>query len=245
MQIVNRLQVVRITLLFVFFGLTLPLGIVFAQSQVSNKFKQTKIPALGGKTRTIPLIRRGENCSELAPQVLSLDARQTISTTNDYPTFLLFVPKTTAPEAEFILKDANREVIYSKSFSLSDNKSGIVRLTIPPNISSEKIVEGQTYRWEFNIICNLGDRQNNDESVVGKLQRVSISDASKSQSMQGSLKERLAGYRSFGFEYDALILLDEFRRKNPSDREIIGEWESSLIKYNLGELNQFPVVDKP
>jgi hypothetical protein len=244
MQIISQFKSLRIISILIFLGLTLPIGIDSVQSQILDKHKQTKNPNFGSPP-TIPTIRRGEHCSALEPQVISPDSSKAISTTNAYPTFLLFVPKTTASEAQFVLKDSNRKVIYDEKFSLSSKKSGIFRLTIPSNRASGELAVGQIYKWEFIIICDPKDRLNNDESIDGKIQRVSISDSTISKLMQGDWQARLASYRSASFEYDALILLDELRRGNPSNRDIIYEWESSLFKYNLGEFKQFPAIEKP
>ncbi len=63
-----------------------------------------EIPDYGSPPPVIPTIR-GDSCSSLKPNVLSPAFWKQISTTEAYPTFLFFVPPTTARQVQFVFKD--------------------------------------------------------------------------------------------------------------------------------------------
>ncbi|CAN1213414.1 DUF928 domain-containing protein [Tumidithrix helvetica PCC 7403] len=178
---------------------------------------------------------QGSKCSAVAPNVLSPDLDKRILTTIAYPTFLFFVPTTSARQVEFALKDSKKQPIYRRIFTLS-KQSGIVRVVLPTG-SISKLDVGHSYHWEFNLICDP-DVRKHDDSVVGELQRVAPSDESKSAVSQVSLWER---YRSI--EYDGLVVLDAMRRANPTDRRLQTEWESWLERHKLGGLKQLPAIE--
>jgi len=191
------------------------------------------IPSYDPPPPTDPTIR-GNNCSTVAPVLLSPLSKQ-VSTTAAHPTFLFFVPTTTASQVQFSISDRDRKSIYRQSFALS-GKSGIFRLELPTDRFRELAV-GQVYKWEFNIIC-VADRPVDDDFVVGKLQRVPLSVEAKSALSQVSLWER---YRAF--EYDGLMVLDALRRTNPTEQKIQDEWESWLERHKLGDLKQLPAIE--
>ncbi len=189
------------------------------------------IPTYDPPPPTDPTIR-GNNCSTFAPDLLSPVSKKAI-TTAAYPTFLFFVPTTTARQVQFSIRDRDLKSIYRQTFSLS-GQTGILRVVLPSAPNIKELAMGQSYKWEFSIICSPEDR-GKDDFVVGELQRVTFVDA-KSPS-QLTLWER---YRAF--EYDALMVLDLLRRSNPKDRLIQSEWELWLVRHKFGDLKGLPAI---
>jgi hypothetical protein len=179
---------------------------------------------------------RGNNCSSLPPIVLAPTSDKLITTTADYPTFLFFVPTTTARQLRFSIRerDQDRKSIYRQTFRLS-GQSGILRVVLPNETNSQKLAVGQSYKWEFNIVCDPENR-GIDDFLVGELKRVALVDANVPSQL--TLWER---YRAF--EYDALMLLDLLRRTNPSNQQIQAEWKSWLVRHNFGDLKGFPAIE--
>ena len=101
---------------------------------------------------------------------------------------------------------------------------------------------GQTYKWEFNIICNPEERSS-DDFVVGSLQRVPLSSDPLYQLPQLSLRDRLELYWVNGFDYDGLLVLDALRRDNPSDTGLQEVWEAWLVRHYLGDLKKLPLIE--
>jgi len=227
-------RLLKVILPIAFLLVVMSSGCQAPQSQL-----QSAIPTYDPPPPTDPTIR-GNKCSALKPNLLSPASDKEIATTAAYPTFLFFVPTTSARQAQFVLKDSNSQPIYRRTYDLS-GQAGILRLVLPTDGSVSEVAAGQVYKWEFNLICDPENRKK-DDFVVGKLQRLPLSDASKSQLTQGSLREQLVRYRADGFEYDALVILDALRRANPKDREIQAEWETWLERYKLGDLKQLPAI---
>lgn len=197
------------------------------------------IPDYGSPPPVVPTIR-GDSCSSLKPNVLSPAFWKPISTTEAYPTFLFFVPTTSARQAQFVFKDSDRKTIYRRTYNLS-GQSGILRVALPNDGSISKLTVGQTYKWEFDIICNPDDRVN-DDFVVGTLQRIPLSRDAQYQLPQLSLRDRLELYWVNGFAYDALLILDALRRENPSDKGLQAVWEAWLERHYLGDLKKLPAI---
>jgi hypothetical protein len=107
-------------------------------------------------------------------------------------------------------------------------------VVLPNETNIKELAMGQSYKWEFSIICEPENRRN-DDFVVGELQRVSLVDVKVLSKL--ALWER---YRAF--EYDALLVLDLLRRTNPRDRLILSEWESWLVRYKFGDLKGLPAI---
>jgi hypothetical protein len=171
--------------------------------------------------------------------VLAIAYDRPIATTTAYPTFLFFVPTTSARQAQFVLRGSDRNKIYRQTFVLS-GQSGILRVALPINSSIGELAVGQTYKWEFNIICDPSDR-NNDDFVVGSLQRVALPNAHQDR-LPISLRDRPSFYRVKGLNYDELVTLDALRREDPTNGEIQTDWESLLDRYKLGDLKRLPAI---
>jgi hypothetical protein len=184
-------------------------------------------------TRSSTLGPRGVGkCSSRPPNVLAIAYDRPISTTAAYPTFLFFVPKTSASQAQFVLKSSDRKAIYRQTFALA-GQSGILRVALPIDGSIGELALGQTYKWEFNIICDPSDR-GKDDFVVGALQRVPLPNDPQDR-LPISLRDHLLFYSVKELNYDELMVLDALRRQYPKDREIQTYWESLLERYKLGD----------
>jgi hypothetical protein len=200
----------------------------------SQSLKAQTIPGYDPPPETEPTMRDGSNCSEVKPKLL-LPAAKKVITTAAYPTFLFFVPETSASKVLFVLNDVEEQTTSYHFFTLP-KRGGILRVALTMDKTSE-IKVGQPYQWSFVLICGKYLRPD-DYSIGGKLQRVVRSDNSNPPASQMSLWER---YRAF--EYDALVVLDALRRANPKDRVIQAEWETWLERYKLGDLKEFPPIE--
>ena len=195
------------------------------------------IPSYDPPPPTDPTIRGNKNCSTFAPELLSPVPKR-VMTTAAYPTFLFFVPTTTARQVQFVLKGSDRKSIYRQTFALS-GQTGILRVVLPNEPNIKELAVGQTYKWEFSIMCDANNRFF-DDFVVGKVQRIDLVEAKSSSQLAPSQLSLWERYRAF--EYDALIVLDLLRRTNPSDRLIQSEWDAWLVRYKFGDLKGLPAI---
>jgi hypothetical protein len=151
-------------------------------------------------------------------------------TVAERPTFLVYVPQTTAQTAEFSLLDQNNKGIYQTTFALI-NTPGIVSFNLPPNAPPLEI--GKDYTWSFAMICNPKNRLQ-DQFVRGRIRRTELDSALMSQIEKAAPKERVSLYRTADVWYEALFTLFELQRSQPDDPSMSAAWKELL---NSGGLN--------
>ncbi len=146
------------------------------------------------------------------------------------PTFLAYVPQTTAQTAEFSLFDQNNKGIYQTTFALT-NTPGIVSFSLPPNAPLLEI--GKNYTWSFAMICDPKNRLQ-DQFVRGRTRRTELDSALMNQIENAAPKERVSLYRTADVWYEALFTLFELQHSQPNDPSVSAAWKELL---NSGGLN--------
>jgi hypothetical protein len=140
------------------------------------------------------------------------------------PTFLVYVPQTTAQTAEFSLFDQNNNGIYQTTFALT-NTPGIVSFSLPPNAPPLEI--GKDYRWSFAMICDPKNRLQ-DQFVPGRIRRTELDSALMNQINKAAPKERVSLYRTADVWYEAVFTLFELQRSQPDDSSLSAAWKELL-----------------
>jgi hypothetical protein len=140
------------------------------------------------------------------------------------PTFLVYVPKTSAKTAEFSLRTQNGSGVYRTTFTLT-NTPDTVSISLPSNAPSLEI--GKQYIWSFAMICNPNDRVE-DRFVTGTVQRTELDPTRLRQIEQASPKERISLYQKADIWYDPLTILFELRRTQPNDPSTSTAWREFL-----------------
>lgn len=118
------------------------------------------------------------------------------------PTFLVYVPKTSAKNAEFSLRSRMGQGVYRTMVALTTTPN-LISITLPAQ--APPLTVGQTYTWSFAIICNPNDRLN-DRFVTGTVQRIALDPTRLRQIQQASPKEQVMLYQKADVWYDALAL---------------------------------------
>ncbi|MBD2520542.1 DUF928 domain-containing protein [Nostoc sp. FACHB-973] len=145
-------------------------------------------------------------------------------TLSEHPTFLVYVPKTSAKNAEFSLRSRGSRGIYRTTVALT-NTPNLINLTLPTQ--TPPLTVGQPYTWSFAIICNPSDRLE-DRFVTGMVERIDFDSARLRQIQQASLKEQVALYQKADVWYDALAVLYQLRRSQMNDPSINTAWRELL-----------------
>ncbi|PZV09012.1 MAG: hypothetical protein DCF22_19205 [Leptolyngbya sp.] len=140
------------------------------------------------------------------------------------PTFLVYVPKTSAKNAEFSLRSRDGRGVYRTTVALT-NTPNLVNLTLPAQ--TPPLAVGQIYTWSFAIICNPNDRLN-DRFVTGTVQRIALDPTRLRQIQQASPKEQVMLYQQADVWYDALALLFELKRSPVNDPSSSSTWRELL-----------------
>ncbi|MBD1899436.1 DUF928 domain-containing protein [Trichocoleus sp. DQ-A3] len=142
----------------------------------------------------------------------------------EHPTFLVYVPKTSAKTAEFSIRNRNGRGVYRTTLALT-NTPDTVSVSLPPQAPPLEI--GKQYTWSFAVICNPNDRVE-DRFVTGMVQRTELDPTRLSQIEQASPKERISLYQKTDIWYDPLTILFELRRTQPNDPSISVMWREFL-----------------
>jgi hypothetical protein len=142
-----------------------------------------------------------------------------------------------APAVEFVLRDANKQQVYSAQYPLMKSAEGVVgapgimSLTVA-NLYPMKI--GQDYYWELRVRCNYTEADRSEDLVVeGRLKRVEPDPTLALRIQQATPKERVALYANAQYWYEALATLVELKRDRPNDSELAATWDKLLTSMGL------------
>ncbi len=139
------------------------------------------------------------------------------------PTFLVYVPKTSAKNAEFSLRHQDGRGVYRTTVALTTTPD-LLSITLPAQAPSLEV--GKPYLWSFAIICNPDDRVD-DRFVTGMVQRIELDPARLRQMQQASPRERVALYQKADVWYDALALLFQLKYSQ-NDSSLSTVWRELL-----------------
>ncbi|MBD2033504.1 DUF928 domain-containing protein [Leptolyngbya sp. FACHB-321] len=146
------------------------------------------------------------------------------TTLAERPSFLVYVPKTSAKTAEFSLRDDNGRGVYRTTLDLT-NTSGIIRLNLPAQAPPLNV--GEQYTWSFAVVCDP-NRRLNDRFVTGMVQRIEFDLTRLRQIQQTPLRERVVLYQKADVWYDTLTALFELQQTQPNNPSIQTTWNEFL-----------------
>ena len=145
-------------------------------------------------------------------------------TLEERPTFLIYVPGTSAKNAEFSLRDRAGRGVYRITVALTHTPN-LISVSLPAQTAALEV--DKPYTWAFAIICNPDDRLE-DRFVTGSVQRAAL-DANRSRQIeQASPRQRLALYQEDGIWYETLALLLELNHSQPNDPDLGTAWRELL-----------------
>lgn len=157
-------------------------------------------------------------------------------TVSETPTLFWYVPGKAPLEVEFVLREADGQVIDQQTLELTETP-GIVSLSL-----SKPLEVGKDYHWFFSTICNPSDRAG-DRFVGGWIRRVAKSDALESQlAAAKDESDRVSIYARESLWFDTLASLAQLVRENPTDETLAAQWEELLQSVDLSALVKQPFV---
>lgn len=160
-------------------------------------------------------------------------------TVSQSPTFLAYIPQSTATTGEFILIDENNQLIYRNSFAVPST-SGIASINLP---SDKSLESGKTYEWYLVLICNPTDRSGDEVSNPGWVQIGNPSDNLVGQLKTAKPLDIPNFYANDGIWYEALASLAELRRNDPNNSKLLNDWDNLLTSVNLQPFIKEPLVN--
>lgn len=162
-------------------------------------------------------------------------------TTSSHPTFSWYVPETEPTMAEFVLLDRNDQEIYQTTFQVT-GKAGIMSLTLPTTTTMPTLKADQQYRWKFAIACDNSDASN-DMMTEGWVERVTPSRELQAKLVGKSPAEQASLYAAEGIWYDAVQILADLRRSQPTSATQ-ANWQNLLQSVELNSLVTEPILPK-
>ena len=206
---------------------------VYPESKVSLGFP---VENRGAPSSTVGAGTRGASCIQegrgKVPLKALMPTRNNFGTTvAPNPTFFVYVPKTTAQSAEFVVVDDKKDEVYLTSLDVSGTP-GVVKLSLPPTVSLEI---GKNYMWQFSLICDTIDRSQ-DKLVRGFIQRVELSPDMNAKLKQAAPLEQAKLYAKDRIWYETVTILADLRSSKPA------EWEELLKSVGLEDIAKQPFV---
>jgi hypothetical protein len=150
------------------------------------------------------------------------------------PTFLVYVPDTSAQKAFFsiseVTSDPNNLGNHYQTFLPIQQKAGVVKVSLPEE--APKLEVGKTYRWSFALICNTRLKPDSPR-VEGLVERVTVNANLMQKLEQATALEKAVLYGQEGLWYDSTANLLQAYQAEPNNLSNI--WQD-LLKSEAVEL---------
>ena len=201
-------------------------------------------PGSGQPDDTAGGASRGDECPQaviatggcVTPLVPIATSKLTVA---EHPTFLVYVPQTSAKEIFFGLVDENNNFHYQAKIPIS-SQEGILSFKLPDDAPPLEI--DKNYRWTFIIIGEQGLRPGSP-GVQGEIRRVRPPSELISQIQNKPLLERAALYAKNGIWFDTVASLAEAKRLEPSEATLASTWQELLNSAGLEAIATKPLLN--
>lgn len=164
-------------------------------------------------------------------------------TGSSHPTFLLYVPQTSASEVQFVLQDESNSQqvseIYQTKFALPKEltaKGGLVTIKMPENLPELEI--GKTYTYYATLICSPEDSGgiNYDQGFVTRVEvpaKIAQIQANQALSLPQSLWQQTLVYAESGIWLDTVSSLLSLMEHEPNNPVLQSHWISLMASVGL------------
>ncbi|MEL6779651.1 MAG: DUF928 domain-containing protein [Cyanobacteria bacterium J06597_16] len=156
-------------------------------------------------------------------------------TTRSHPTLHVYVPPTTATQAHFTLRDAQRNGLYQAQLPIAPS-GGIWSITLPAG--SPELLVGHRYEWSLALLCR--SPQTDMPVASGYLERVAVSEAAALT--EQPLARQVTTYGEAGVWHDMLASLAQLQQSQPANRELSADWAELLQTESLGAIAHTPLL---
>lgn len=211
-----------------------------AQNNITGNWKAFTPPKVGlpGQRQDGGGVRGANNnaCPADAQLTALMPSTNIGLTVSEMPTMFWYVPGKAPIDVEFVLREADGQVIDQQTLTLTETP-GIVSLT-----PAKPLEVGKDYHWFFSTICNASDRAG-DRFVGGWIRRVDKSDSLQSQLAAAKDESDRPGiYARESLWFDTLASLAQLMRQNPNNPTVTAKWEELLQSVDLATLAKEPFV---
>ncbi len=155
-------------------------------------------------------------------------------TVSSRPTFLVYVPQTSAKALELTL-ERDGKGIYQTRVNLTGTP-GIVSINLSANAPELEI--GKDYKWLVAMVCKSGSPE--DLFVDGSVRRIPA-DSTWNQIDRAKPLEKVALYAKNGAWFDTVAALAALRKAQPNDPQVASAWENLLKDAGLSAIANAPL----
>lgn len=231
-------------LFYLFFSLSLLLTPSLASNEAESEKKANNLqfvpPDAGKPSQTTP---GGTRPVKLCPQDNStpesivtalVPVEYTTLTASAYPTFLVYIPQTSAPSLVFSIRDEQENYFYQQTIPL-EGESGVISFQLPQTASPLEI--NQNYIFSFTLACQEIISPN-DFVWSGQIKRVELTETFPSDSPL----ELANFYAQNGIWLDMLAIIAQERLIKPDDQYLRENWQQVLTSVGLESIVDEPLV---
>ncbi len=225
----------------IFIGSTLALNLLLVPLPLQAQ--DDPVPNVeGGTEDTTPGGTRGTCLGDATSQpsltALIPDTKQRLElTTLPHPTVLIYVPKTKAKTASFVIYESNN-LVYKTVINLQ-KQPGILAIKIPEN--QPELKAEINYRWTVSLDCDSSNPLSDAPFVQGFIKRIQPS-PELTQALQKTPADQWLVYAGAGIWYDAIASLAALRQAEPNNPQLESNWQKLLQEVKLERVATAPLI---
>jgi Domain of Unknown Function (DUF928) len=154
------------------------------------------------------------------------------TTVSERPTILVYLPASNAEEAVFSLKDEAGNTQHQMTIPVA-GKSGVIAVKLPADAPG--LVVGKNYHW-FLAVKVDGQLSPSTPYVDGWIERIQPSAELAAAMQQKDPLKRAAAFGQNGVWYDCVETLAALHSTQPTDVNLIKQWEELLSSVSLKDI---------
>ncbi|MEQ8467824.1 DUF928 domain-containing protein [Coleofasciculus sp. E1-EBD-02] len=186
-------------------------------------------------TVLVPSVLDAQPLKELEQSPVGINFQLTVS---EKPTFLVYVPQTSAQVLELRLEDEEGQPIGEAAYLNLTATPGIYSISLPE--TAPPLAVGQDYKWLVSMTCQVSGPD--DPFVEGSIRRVSPDSILTRSLDQVTDLEQVAVYAQAGIWQDAVVNLAALRQTQPNNPEVVSAWEDLLQYAQLEDITHAPLI---
>lgn len=159
-------------------------------------------------------------------------------TVSEKPTFVVYVPQTSAQVLELRLEDEEGQPIGEAAYLNLTETPGIYSISLPE--TAPPLAVGKEYKWLVSMACQVSGPD--DPFVEGSIRRVSPDSILTRSLDQVTDLEQVAVYAEAGIWQDAVVNLAALRQTQPNNPEVVSAWEDLLQYAQLEDITHAPLI---
>ena len=161
------------------------------------------------------------------------------TTTATHPTFLAYLPQTSAQRAFLTLEDEDNNYLHHTMLGLP-NAAGIVSFSISE--TAPALEPNKYYKVSLAMICGQF-LDPNDPVIEGWIKRIDPTMIPEPRPSQETAFALGAWYARNGIWFDAVDVLADLRKSEPDNLDAIAAWEELLESVELESIQTATLLD--